>query len=181
MNRRLRQIALGRPAATEDHRLALLGLRLGLVADDGRDHRLDHASRAQEDLGCRAFQAQGSLQVDRAGVQLGRATQRGELRLAVAACDQVLQRAAAAAVGQIGHVEDDAFPVLVHLGGDQIGPVREEDVTWRDLAQALRCEVFPAGDQMKRLAGALGQALGRDRVPGARCGNDVAHDDPMSS
>lgn len=56
-------------------------------------------------------------------------------------------------------------------------PVWEEDLAWGDLAQALRCEVFLAGDQMKRLAGVLGQAPDHDLVPGAGGGEGEGHSD----
>ena len=50
LDRRLGQIAVFWLAALKEHRLALLGLRLGLFTDDGFDHRFDRPGGAQEDL-----------------------------------------------------------------------------------------------------------------------------------
>ena len=80
--------------------------------------------------------------------------------VSVAPLDQVLQGAAASAVGQVCHVEDHGGPLAPDRFRDQMAPVRYKDPTGIDRRHNSRRELAWSGDalngQIKTMAEAIG-------------------------
>ena len=104
------EIALGWLAAAEQHRLALLRRGDGILANDPLDHLLNQAIGFERNFFGAAVETQWLLELNITGIK-SRATAQGcKHRAAVAPLDQVLQGAAAPAIGQVGHVKDHGGP-----------------------------------------------------------------------
>lgn len=120
------EIALDWGAAAEQDRYALLWHGHGLVAHDPVDHLLDQAIGPEEDFFGAAMEAKGFLEIDLTGIQASTTAQGCEHGAVVAPLDQVLQGAAAPAVGQVGHVEDHNALLAPNRFWDQMAPVGHE-------------------------------------------------------
>lgn len=178
------QMALGWATAAEQHRLALLRRGHGFLAHDAFDHLLDQAIGPQKNFFGAAVEAQRLLEVNVASIQAGAAAQGCEHGAGVAALDQVLQRAAATAVGQVGHVEDHGGPWPPDRFRDQMAPVRYKDPMRIDRCDCLRGELGWSGDALYGPSETQAEAIGQGAAPGSageqqqgaligRCG--VAH------
>jgi len=159
------QIALGWGAAVEQHRLALLRCGRGLLAHDAFDHLLDQVIGPQKNFFGAAVEAQRLLEINVTFIQACAAAQACEHGAAVAALDQVLQRAAAPAVGQVGHVEDHGGPPAPDRFGDPMAPVRHEDPLRIDRRHGFLRELGWSRDTLHGPIQALSEAIGQRAVP----------------
>ena len=85
----------------------------------------------------------------------------------MAALDQVLQGAAASAVGQVGHMEDHGWAWPPNRFGDQMAPVRHKDSVWTDRRVCLRGELGWSGDALHGPSETQAEAIGKVAVPGS--------------
>lgn len=74
------------------------------------------------------------------GIQAGATAQGGDHGAAVAPLDQVLQRAAASAVGEVCHVKDHGGPLAPDALGDQVASVRHKDPFGIELLNSFSAE-----------------------------------------
>ena len=161
------QIALGWCSAAEQHRLTLLGRGHGPLAHDPLDHLLHQAVGPEKNLFGAPVEAQRLLEVQITSIQLRTAAKGCQHGAVVAPLDQVLQGAAASAVGQVGHVEDHGGPCAPDRFGDQMAPVRHKNPVGIDRRDCLRGELGWSGDALHGPSEAQAEAIGQVAVPGS--------------
>ena len=140
------QITLSGTAAAEQHRLALLGRGHGLLAHDPLDHLLNQAIGSEKDFFGAAVEAQWLLEVHITRIQARTTAQRCEHGAGVAPLNQVLQGAAAPAIGQVGHMKDHGGPWAPDRFRNPMAPVRHEDPLGINRCHGCRRELSVSGD-----------------------------------